>query len=128
MNVQTIQQNGKPEWAILPYQEYLKLVEKAEMLEDIEDYEKAKAEIEKNGTEYLPMELAFTLIDGANPIKTWREYRNLTQNDLAEKTGISIPYLSQLEAGKRKGSIQVISALAKAMNLTVDDLLPRQSS
>lgn len=128
MNVQTIQQNGKPEWAILPYQEYLKLVEKAEMLEDIEDYEKAKAEIEKNGTEYLPMELAFTLIDGANPIKTWREYRNLTQNDLAEKTGISIPYLSQLEAGKRRGSIQVISALAKAMNLTVDDLLPRQSS
>ena len=125
MNVQTIQQNGKPEWAILPYKDFLTLLEKAEMFQDIEDYEKAVEEIEKNGTEYFPMELVYALAGDANPIKTWREYRNLSQNELAEKTGISIPYLSQLEAGKRKGSVRVISALAKELNITVDDLLPK---
>lgn len=94
MNVQVINQDGKPEWAVLPYEEYWQLLEKAEMLQDINDYDQAKAEIEKNGSEFITAEIAYALVEGANPIKTWREYRGIGQNDLAQRVGISIPYLS----------------------------------
>ena len=33
MTVQIIERNGEPEWAILPYDAYLQLIEQAEMLQ-----------------------------------------------------------------------------------------------
>jgi PHD/YefM family antitoxin component YafN of YafNO toxin-antitoxin module len=38
MSVQVIEKNGKPEWAVLPYDEYERLVEEAEMLQDVRAY------------------------------------------------------------------------------------------
>ena len=123
MNVQIIDNNGKPEWAVLPYNDYLRLKENSEMLQDIHDYDRAKEELRRTGEERIPSELVFALIEGANPLRTWREYRHLSQNDLAQKAGISVPYLSQLESDKRKGSLQILEKLAGILNLTVDDLL-----
>ena len=40
--VQIIERDGKPEWAVLPYDLYLQLAEEAEMLEDIRDYDAIK--------------------------------------------------------------------------------------
>jgi DNA-binding XRE family transcriptional regulator len=124
MTVQLIPPKGKPEFAILPYDDYLKLIEKAEMLEDVRDFEQAMEDFRKSGRVTIPGEVVFALIDGANPIKTWREYRGLSQNDLAQQASISIPYLSQLEASKRKGSLKVLSSLAQALQLSLEDLLP----
>jgi hypothetical protein len=45
MSVQIIERNGKPEWAVLPYEAYLQLVEQAEMLEDIRDDDPIKASL-----------------------------------------------------------------------------------
>ena len=39
MNVQIIEKNGKPEWAVIPYAEYQKLQEAFEDAEDINDIE-----------------------------------------------------------------------------------------
>ena len=36
MSVQIIEKNGKPEWAVLPYEEYLRLVTEVEMLQNIQ--------------------------------------------------------------------------------------------
>jgi transcriptional regulator with XRE-family HTH domain len=47
----------------------------------------------------------------------------MTQSQLARVAGISVPYLSQLESGKRKGSTEVLSAIAKALDLTLDDIV-----
>ena len=47
--------------------------------------------------------VAFALLDGDNPIKIWRTYRGLTQAELAQRAGISVPYLSQIENQKRTG-------------------------
>ncbi len=99
MSVQVIERNGKPEWVILPYEEYLRLVERAEMLEDIQDFDKITAAVERGEEEVLPGEMAFALADGGNPVKIWREFRYLTQQQLAEAVGISIPFLSQIETG-----------------------------
>ena len=74
MNVQIIERNGNPEWAVIPYDEYLRLVEEAEMLDDVRDYDKAIVSIEK-GEELVPSEVAYAILDGENPIRVWREYR-----------------------------------------------------
>ena len=123
MAVQVIKQGGKPEWAVVPYQKYLELLEKAEMLQDVQDYDSAKMALEEGKEELLPESFINELLEGANPVKVWREYRVLTQKKLADAAGISVPYLSQLETGKRKGSLEVYSAIATALSVTLDDIV-----
>jgi DNA-binding XRE family transcriptional regulator len=125
-NIQLIERDGKPEWAILPYEEYLKLLEQAEMLEDIRDFDAAKAALENGEDELVPAEVIFAILDGENPIKVWREYRGLTQQQLADVAGISKPYLSQIETGKRTGATEVLSAIAKALNVSLDEVVERK--
>lgn len=127
MSVQVIKKGDKPEWAILPYEAYLQLVEKAEMLEDIQDYDSAKAALARGDEELIPSEVVYAILDGENAIKVWREYRGLSQQEVAESAGISVPYLSQLERNKRKGSLVVLSAVARVLEVSLDNIVPSQS-
>lgn len=122
MNLQIIEREGKPEWAVIPYATYLRLTEDAEMLQDIRDYDEAKNAIE-NGEELVPSEVTYAILDGENPIRIWREHRGFTQQRLAETAGISTPYLSQIESGKRKGTTDVLAAISKALGLSLDDIV-----
>jgi DNA-binding XRE family transcriptional regulator len=124
MTIQVIKQGNKPEWAVVPYETYLQLVEKAEMLQDVQDYDSAKAALEHGDDELVPSEVVYAILDGENPIKVWREYRFLSQHEAAEKAGISVPYLSQLETNKRKGSLDVLTAIAKVLNVSLENILP----
>lgn len=127
MSVQVINNNkGKPEWAVVPYETYLQLVEQAEMLQDVQDYDAAKAAIERGDDELIPGDVVYAILDGENPIKVWREYRGLSQQAVAENAGISVPYLSQLETNKRKGSLEVLSAIAKALKVSLENIVPPQ--
>ncbi|MCA9982032.1 MAG: helix-turn-helix transcriptional regulator [Anaerolineales bacterium] len=98
-------------------------MENSEMLDDIRAYDEAHQRWAE-GEELVPSEVTFAILDGANPIQVWRVYRGLTQQALAEQAGISPSYLSQLESGKRTGTAEVLQAIAAALNLTLDDLLP----
>ena len=124
-NIQLIERDGKPEWAVLPYEEYLALLEQAEMLEDIRDYDAAKAALENGEDELIPSEVVFAILDGEHPIKVWREYRGLTQQQLADKVKISKPYLSQIETGKRTGTTDVLSTIAKALDVSLDEVVEK---
>ena len=126
-DIQIIEREGKPEWAVLPYEEYLELLEQAELLEDIRDFERINAAIERGDEELIPSEVVDALIDGENPVKVWREFRGLTQQRLADAAGISKPYLSQIETGKRKGSADILSALAKALKVTLEEVIAREA-
>ena len=126
-NIQLIERDGKPEWAVLPYEEYLELLEQAEMLEDIRDYDAAKAALESGEDELIPAEVVYAILDGANPIKVWREYRRLTQQQLADKVKISKPYISQIETGKRTGTTEILSAIAKALDVSLDDVVTTEN-
>ena len=121
MSVQLILKEGQPEYAVLPYDVYLRLVEDAEMLADVRDYDVAMERIAA-GEELIPAEVGYGLLDGGNPIRVWREYRGLSQAELAAKAGISASYLSQLESGKRDGTVEVLSALAVELGVALDDL------
>jgi len=122
MSVQVIEKDGKPEWAVIPYEEYERLMEEAEMLQDVRAYDEAKKAIAE-GEELIPSEVTYAILDGLNPVRVWREHRGLTQQQLAEAVGISVPYLSQIESGKRRGSAEVLAAIAKALELSLDDIL-----
>ena len=122
MSVQVIEKNGQIEWAVIPYIEYQKLCEAAEMLEDIRAYDEAKANMQA-GEELIPSQVVYALLDGENPIRVWREYRKLTQQQLAAKAGISKPYLSQLESSKRRGSTVVLQRIAQALAVGLEELV-----
>jgi len=49
-------------------------------------------------------------------VKQWREFRNLTQEQLAERAGMSVGNISQLERGLQGYSMQGLEALSQALN------------
>ena len=121
--IQIIERDGKPEWAVLPYEEYLQLIEQAELLEDIRDFDTISAAVERGEEELIPSEVVYAILDGENPIKVWREHRGLTQQQLADKVKISKPYLSQIETGKRTGTTEILSAIAKALDVSLEEVV-----
>lgn len=122
MNVQVIEKNGQIEWVVIPYPEYQKLLAAQEMLADIRAYDEAKASLEA-GQELIPSQVVYALLDGENPIRVWRVFRALTQQQLADKAEISKPYLSQLESGKRRGTTDVLKRIAEALGVSLEDLV-----
>ena len=118
-NVQVIKRNGKRLFAVIPWDEYERLRDAAEMDADVRSYDEALA----RDDEYFPVEVVDRLLAHENPIKVYREYRGLTQQRLAQSAGIGKSYLSQIESGKRGGSSKVLRAIAKALDVDLDDVV-----
>jgi len=56
-------------------------------------------------------------------IRKQRQQAELTLRELAERTNVSNPYLSQIERGLHEPSVRVIKAIAGALNLSAESLL-----
>lgn len=123
MNAQIIEKNGKPEWAVIPYGEFIKIQEILEDAEDIKDIEENLKAIEENREIIIPGEVTFAIIDGTHPIRAWREYKKLRINELAKKIGISGSYLSQIENGKRNPTIETLKNIASALDIEPEMLI-----
>ena len=57
-----------------------------------------------------------------SPVKILRKHHGLTQKDLAERAGISRPYLTEIETGKKDGSIRAMKSLAEVLGVSVGTL------
>ena len=123
MNAQIIEKNGKPEWAIIPYGEFIKIKELLENAEDIKDIEVNLKAIEENREIVVPGEVTFAIVDGTHPIRAWREYKNMRINELAKRVGISGSYLSQIENGKRNPTIETLKTIASALEIEPEMLI-----
>lgn len=112
---------GQPAFAVIPWPEYERLTtaDADSLLSDEELYDLAKSE----GDESFPIEVVDRIVAGERPIGVYRSYRGMTQQELASIAGINPVYLSQIETGKRSGSTKTLAALAKALDVTVDDLI-----
>ena len=127
--VQIIRKAGKPEYAVVPYEDYRRLVALAEDAEDLRAAEQAAAELAAGKDELIPDEVVERLLSGeVHPLRVWREYRGLSQEALAERVGVGASYISQIEAGRREGSVRVLRRIAATLGVSVDDLLPQDDT
>ena len=104
---------------VLSKKDYEKLLGYKQDLEDIQ----ALKEYEASGEEGFPAEVVARLVDGKSPIRVYREYRGLTQLRLSEKVGVQQSYITQLESGKKQGTVRVLKKIATALDLDLDDLV-----
>ncbi|MGH8588676.1 MAG: helix-turn-helix transcriptional regulator [Gammaproteobacteria bacterium] len=51
----------------------------------------------------------------------WREYRGLTQGQIAGAAGVRQSYIAILERGERQGSVTKLRAIARVLKVGVDD-------
>jgi transcriptional regulator with XRE-family HTH domain len=56
-------------------------------------------------------------------IRAQRKLAQLSLRDLADRTNVSNPYLSQIERGLHEPSVRVIKAIATALNVSAETLL-----
>jgi DNA-binding XRE family transcriptional regulator len=118
MKTQVIEKKGR-QFAVVPLDEFEQLVQDAETLRDIRAYDAAKSRRE----EAFPSEVAKRLVSGESPIRVFRDYRGLTQEKLAKSAKIARPYLAEIEAGRKEGSVTVLKAIAKVLKLELADIV-----
>ena len=56
-------------------------------------------------------------------LREWRARAGLTMNELAEKADTTAAYISRVETGHTNPSLSFLEACAKAMGITVADLV-----
>ncbi|MDR3423564.1 MAG: helix-turn-helix transcriptional regulator [Alphaproteobacteria bacterium] len=70
----------------------------------------------------LPAAFMGRLIDGESPLRVWREFRGKTLDRLSKAAGVSKPYISEVESGKKPGFVAFFRKCAKALDVDLDDL------
>jgi DNA-binding XRE family transcriptional regulator len=118
MSAQIIEKDGKPEFAVIPFEEYQALIAMAEDKSD----EAAVLAFRESNDETFPASVVNALIAGESPIKVYRKHRKMTQQELADGIGKSKIYIGKLEAGDRSGSVDVLAKIAQALKIDLDDL------
>jgi transcriptional regulator with XRE-family HTH domain len=100
--------NGAPVHAVLGWADYQALL---------------RAAAAGDATPALPDEIRSRLAAGTAPLRAWRELSGLSQASLARQVGISRAYLTQIEAGERTGTVEVMARLARALGCRIEQLL-----
>ena len=116
-DIQKINLNGGA-FVILSEEDYEDLVDSRNATE-------IKARIQSGEEELFPLEVTKALIAGEEPVRVFRKHRGLTVVQLAEMTGLSRPYLTEIETGKKTGSFDAMARIARALKVSLDDLAPQ---
>ena len=99
---QTIKgENGEPAFVVVPYADFVKLYTQKEGL--------------------IPHDVVSATVDGATPMKAWREYLGLTQAAVAARLDITQAAFAQLETSvhPRKSTLRRV---AGALGLALEQL------
>ncbi|MFQ5900971.1 MAG: helix-turn-helix domain-containing protein [Thermodesulfobacteriota bacterium] len=103
---QIIEQDGLPAFAVIPYDKFLKLIED-----------------QKEEEVWIPHEVVRThVLHNVPLIRSWREHLGLTQEDVAEKAGMSQPAYAKLEKPEANLRTATLKKIAKAMGVSVEQL------
>lgn len=97
MNVQVITRDGKPEYAVLPWEQYQQLLKAAGADKPV-----------------APVEQPLALL---RELKGLREKAGLSLADVAREAGISPHYLQMIESGEREASDVLKRTLARALKV-----------
>src|SRR5260221_60741 len=95
-----------------------------EILEDIEDALLYRA---RAGEPTIPHGVVEAIHKGVHPVRAWRTHRGLTLQQVAKASRMPVGYLSEIETGKKPGSIAAFKSLARALQTEIDMLVTEQS-
>jgi len=115
MNIQSIKLDGK-DFVILSREDYEDII-------DIAEANAVMSRIRSGEEETVPSHVVDALIDGENPVRVWRKHRGMTARELAKQTDLSAAYISEIETGKKDGSISAIKKIASVLNVDLDDIV-----
>lgn len=71
----------------------------------------------------IPIEVLEAELEGAHPIRAWREHRAWTQSQLASRSGVARDLIAQIETRRKNGSIQTLNRLARALGVPLEALI-----
>lgn len=105
INYQVIEKDGQPLFVLVPYEEYLTL-------------------IEPDLTVTIPHDVVERhILEGLSLVRAWREYKGLSQQDIAGKLGISQSAYSQMEKPDANLRKSTLAKLASALELSPEQLV-----
>ena len=105
INYQTIMQDGKPAFVVIPYTEFVRAFPKARFHGGI-PHDVVSAHVLK----------------GMSLLRAWREYLGLTQEQVSAAAGIKQPALAQMEKTGKRLQKATLAKLARALDLHPDQL------
>jgi DNA-binding XRE family transcriptional regulator len=123
MNAQTIIAPNGDRLVVLAEVDYNRLLDAAEDAADIAAVEVFRRKLAAGEEDLVPAAVADRILDGENRIRVWREHRGFSAKDLADKAGVAAAFLSQIETGKRDGTVDTLRKIADALSLRIDDLV-----
>lgn len=106
---QVIEKDGVPLFVVVPYDEYVA----------------TNKRVKKNSTKtYLPQAVVEKVaVEGKSMVRAWREYKHLSQNDVADRLGITQAAYCQLEKPEGTMRLSTIKKIAVALDVTEQQLM-----
>ena len=114
---------NKGEVAILPRKEYEALAAKAREADEDIGTARLVAGARKEiavGIPLIPKETVDRIIAGENALRLIRKWRGKSQLYVSSKTDLGQGYISDLESGRRKGTIAVLKKIADVLKVPLD--------
>lgn len=103
INYQIIEQDGKPAFAVVPFDEFQRLVAQEEPT--------------------IPHQVvALSVEHDCSLVKAWRLYRKLSQTEVAERMGITQSAYQQLENSEGRYQRRTLQKLAEALEVDPEQL------
>lgn len=123
MSAQIITTPNGERLVVLPEAEFLVMREALEDREDAEAVRSFERKLAAGEEELIPAEFVNRIIDGENKVRVWRSYRGMSARELAAATGLSAPYISEIEGGRKEGSVSAMKKIAEALQVDLDDIV-----
>ena len=90
---------------------------------DIAHANRILAELASGTETLLTSEQADALLAARTPLAFWRKYRGLTQQALSKQVGVAQGFISEIENGSKTGDVQTLAAIARALEISLEDLV-----
>lgn len=123
MSVRILETDGKPAFAVLPYDEYKALRELADDADDTAALVRFAKRFAAGKEEAVPSAVVDRLLADEMPLRVWREHRGMTAAEMAAAVHITPAHVSKLESGKGDPSVSLLRKLSKVLRVSLEDLI-----
>jgi len=121
MKPQIIITPGGEELVVLPKADFDALVAASESLDeddaDAAVFDARMADLKAGRDQRLPVPVSAALLRGESLLQALRHWRAVPRMELSFRTGVTQGSISDLDAGRREGTRETLSQLAKALGV-----------